>query len=333
MREHPDRRRTAVRAAAGVAVLVLGGGVVAIAAAAGSAHPTVRTDRRAGGGRLAVQGLPAPTAAPSTAATPSTGPILPRASGPGSAGTRAPATPASPGPAGAPSPGGTASGTPATPARPTAPARQPALALPPAWGTVGGAPGTGPRTPPGAVALTFDDGPDPTWTPQVLQVLGRYHASATFFDVGVQVARYPALARAEYAAGNGVGSHTWSHPDLTKLPAASVADQLDRSVAVITAATGHRPTCLRPPFDAIDPAVRTITAGRALAMMLYDVDPQDWARPGAQQIAARVLAAVHPGAIVDLHDAGGDRSETLAALPTILQGLRARQLTPVALCR
>ncbi|HVV29867.1 MAG TPA: polysaccharide deacetylase family protein [Mycobacteriales bacterium] len=217
------------------------------------------------------------------------------------------------------------------PVRP--PTTPPPAALPPALGSLHRAPGLPSPLPAGAVALTFDDGPDPTWTPKILAILAAYHARATFFVIGTNAHAHPELVRAEYLAGHGVGSHTWSHPDLTRLPAAQVQQQLQLTQVAVAQATGKAPTCLRPPYDAINAPVRIITAQNKLTMMLYDVDPRDWQRPGANAIAARVLAAIHPGAVVDMHDAGGNRSETVAALPLILQGLQARHLTPVAMCR
>lgn len=201
-------------------------------------------------------------------------------------------------------------------------------------GTVGHAPGTPKPLPVGAVALTFDDGPDPTWTPRVLAVLARYDASATFFDIGLQAQRYPQLVRAEWAAGMGVGNHTWSHPDLTRLTPAQLATQIGRAADVIASDTGGQaPVCLRPPYDAVDLAVQRATDGVHESLMLYDVDPRDWSRPGVAAIVHRVLAAARPGMVVDLHDAGGNRSQTVAALPLILQGLAARHLTTVRICR
>jgi peptidoglycan/xylan/chitin deacetylase (PgdA/CDA1 family) len=214
-----------------------------------------------------------------------------------------------------------------------APHRSPPVKPASPLGTVGAAPGVHRPVPAGAIALTFDDGPDPTWTPQILAVLARYHASATFFDIGSRVHEYPRLVRDEYVAGDGVGNHTLSHPDLTRLTPAQVTLQISVAASYIRNATGHAPVCLRPPYDAFDPSVETVVAQQREALMLYDVDPRDWQQPGVAVIVARVLAAARPGAVVDLHDAGGDRSQTLAALPLILQGLAARHLVTVPICR
>ena len=221
-------------------------------------------------------------------------------------------------------------GTPASPSQPLLPAV--AVRIVPA-ATVGQAPGVAEPLPAGAVALTFDDGPDPRWTQQVLAVLARYHATATFFDIGVDAERYPQLVRAEWAAGMGVGNHTWDHRDLTTLSPDEVAAEVDRAAVAIQAATGAAPVCLRPPYDGIDPAVDAVVAQQHETVMIYDVDPRDWARPGVAAIVQRVLAAARPGVVIDLHDGGGDRSETVAALPYVLQGLAARHLATVPICR
>ncbi len=118
-----------------------------------------------------------------------------------------------------------------------------------------------------------------------------------------------------WTAGYPVEDHTWSHPDLTTLAAAEVGAQLDRTQAEIASVTGEFPTCVRPLFNAWDPTVLATTAARGLTAMSYSVDPKDWSMPGVATIVSRVVAAAAPGAVVDLHDGGGNRSETVAALP------------------
>lgn len=209
--------------------------------------------------------------------------------------------------------------------------RPPPLLLP---GTVAGAPGIPVPLPAGAVALTFDDGPDPTWTLRILAVLTAHHATATFFDIGEHAARYPQLVRAEWADGMGVGNHTWDHPALTGLSPAQVASEITRAAqAIAPDIGGSAPICLRPPYTAVDPAIATVSSSLHETLMLYDVDPRDWARPGVAAIVERVLSAAHPGMVVDLHDGGGNRAQTLAALPLILAGLAARHLVTVPICR
>ena len=181
------------------------------------------------------------------------------------------------------------------------------------------------------IALTFDDGPGP-YTPQVLSVLERYQVPATFFEIGEEVADYPRYSKIVAAAGFPVEDHTWSHPDLTTIPASSVASQIDMTRAEIQTVTGTTPQCVRPPYDAWNATVLSQIAALGLTTMSYSVDPRDWSLPGVQAIVNRVVGAAFPGAVVDMHDGGGDRAETVAALTQIIAQLRAMGYTFVSIC-
>ena len=181
------------------------------------------------------------------------------------------------------------------------------------------------------IALTFDDGPGP-FTPAVLSVLEQSRVPATFFEIGDEVVRYPQIARLVVAAGYPVEDHTWSHPDLTTIPVSGVASQIDMTQTEIRAVTGTTPACVRPPYDAWNSAVLSQVASRGLTTMSYSVDPKDWTLPGVQAIVDRVVGAAFPGAVVDLHDAGGDRSQTVAALPQIISRLEAMGYSFVPIC-
>jgi peptidoglycan/xylan/chitin deacetylase (PgdA/CDA1 family) len=185
-----------------------------------------------------------------------------------------------------------------------------------------------------AVALTFDDGPSPEYTSRVLAVLRRLRVPATFFVVGYLAAEYPALVRAERHAGMVVGNHTYNHPEIPpfdELPAPLVRDEIALANEELARA-GVRSRLFRPPGGSTSPTV--VRAARALGerVVLWSVDPTDW-RPGigAKQIIRRVLAAIRPGSIVLLHDGGGDRSATVAALPGIVKGIRREHLRLVAI--
>src|SRR3984885_6308815 len=212
-------------------------------------------------------------------------------------------------------------------------------AAPPAGAQSNGQPAfTTPEAPGGAatagqrgIALTFDDGPGP-YTPQVLSVLEQYRVPATFFEIGEEVARYPQYSKMVAAAGFPVEDHTWSHPDLTTLSASGVASQIDMTQAEIQVVTGTTPQCVRPPYDAWNATVLSQIAARGLTTMSYSVDPKDWTLPGVPAIVDNVVGAAFPGAVVDMHDAGGDRSETVAALPEIITQLRAKGYTVVSIC-
>lgn len=172
----------------------------------------------------------------------------------------------------------------------------------------------------GTVYLTFDDGPDPHWTPQVLDVLRRHGVHAVFFQVGQNVAAYPDLVSRIRSEGHLVGNHTWSHAKLTGLRNPAIRDQLDRT----DAALGERVRCVRPPYGATDARVSRVIDARGQRSVLWDVDPEDWARPGADRIVRRVVGRVHDGARVLMHDGGGDRSQTVAALEQVISRLQAQ---------
>ena len=181
------------------------------------------------------------------------------------------------------------------------------------------------------VALTFDDGPSPVYTPQILQVLTADHAPASFQIVGEEGAAYPAVLRQEVADGMTLTNHTWTHVDLATLPLSGWPGEVDNTDALLAGVTGHPTRCRRPPYGDTDAAVAGQLGQRGLAELYWDVDPSDYLRPGASVIVQRVLSALHPGAIVGMHDGGGDRSQTVAALPAIISGIRAvgYQIVPV----
>jgi peptidoglycan-N-acetylglucosamine deacetylase len=167
----------------------------------------------------------------------------------------------------------------------------------------------------GIVYLTFDDGPS-AYTPAILNILRATHSTATFFELGFRQAEYPAGAAQVRAEGSNVGNHTYNHPDLTALAAGQIRWQL---------AHGPRSKCLRPPFGATNPAVRRLFAQQGLREVLWTVDTKDWSRPGTTHIIqAATGPTVHAGSIVLLHDGGGDRSQTVAALPKIISILQQR---------
>ena len=185
-----------------------------------------------------------------------------------------------------------------------------------------------------AVALTFDDGPNPVYTPQVLRILRRMHVRATFFVIGFLVDAYPELVKREHAMRMAVGNHTYNHPEVPpfgQLP----RRLLDAEIALGSeslARVGLRPSMLRPPAGGWSRAVVSAAAADGERVVLWSVDPVDWEEGVTPaEIKARVLGAIEPGSIVDLHDGGGDRSATVAALPGIIRGIRHRHLKLVTL--
>ncbi|MEU0031290.1 polysaccharide deacetylase family protein [Streptomyces sp. NPDC006335] len=168
------------------------------------------------------------------------------------------------------------------------------------------------------VALTFDDGPSATYTANLLRYLAQNHARATFFTVGQNVVAHPALVRAEVRAGNEVGNHSYSHPDLTKLSSEQVAYQLNRTSAAIKAATGTAPALYRPPYGAINSTVRRATH---LSPVLWTLDTEDWKYPDATKVAQFVVSKVKRNDVVLMHDI---HPTSVAAVPEILRALTAK---------
>ena len=174
------------------------------------------------------------------------------------------------------------------------------------------------------IALTFDDGPYPYYTAQILAILQRYQVHATFFCIGKNVQNYPILVQQEYAAGNAIGNHTWDHADLTKLSRVGVQREITSAGAMIQHTIGVLPTLLRPPYGAITISVRTQIVQLHLVPVMWSVDTEDWQRPGTGAIINTALARASDGGIILMHDGGGNRLQTVAALPYVIEGLRQR---------
>lgn len=177
--------------------------------------------------------------------------------------------------------------------------------------------------------LTFDDGPSGTYTPQILAVLARYGAHATFFDLGSQVQQFPNLLRDEVAAGNTIGNHTWDHQSLAGMSKAQFDSEVSRTKRILGT---HGTDCLRPPYGATDGFTAQYAAQLGYRLQLWDIDPRDWSRPGVQGIVDNVMTNLAPGRVILMHDGGGDRSETVAALDRILRALTAQGWTFPTLC-
>jgi cellulose synthase/poly-beta-1,6-N-acetylglucosamine synthase-like glycosyltransferase/peptidoglycan/xylan/chitin deacetylase (PgdA/CDA1 family) len=181
------------------------------------------------------------------------------------------------------------------------------------------------------IALTFDDGPDPRWTPQILDVLSQYGAHATFFAIGSKVNQYPELARRVTAEGNEIGSHTFTHADLAGTSAWRQRIELTLTSNAVAAATGRRPTLMRPPYSSeptavtgVDFAAMRQAAATGQLIVLTDRDTDDWRRPGAAAIVGAAQPAKGHGAVVMMHDSGGDRAQTVAALRQLIPRLQAQ---------
>ena len=193
---------------------------------------------------------------------------------------------------------------------------------------------------PGEVALTFDDGPDPHWTAKILDILKAKHAPATFFVIGENMEAYPDLVKREVADGMLVGSHTYTHPNIAEISPGEMGLQLNVTQRLFQVITGRTMRFFRPPYlgDASPSTPREVAPllkARDLGYLSVGlrIDPDDWKRPDAQLIVSRTLdrlADANPetgGQIVLLHDSGGDRSRTIAALPHLIDAIRARGYT------
>ncbi len=202
---------------------------------------------------------------------------------------------------------------------------------------------------PGQVAITFDDGPDPEWTPKILDVLKREHAPATFFLIGLQAESFAGITSRIYREGHEIGNHTFTHPDISNISRAFVELEINLTEELFASRLGVHTILFRPPYsidqepDTTD-QVRPLKTAQDMGYILVGdkIDPNDWQdnpRPTAAEIAERVISHLPPcgtdirfcGSIILLHDGGGDRRQTVLALPAIIEGIRAKGLSIVPL--
>ena len=187
------------------------------------------------------------------------------------------------------------------------------------------------RMPARTIAFSFDDGPDPRWTPQILDVLRRHGAHATFFVLGSHAAEHPELIKRALREGNEVGSHTYTHIDMADAPAWRIRFELGLTQRALAGAAGIHTRIMRMPFSSVPNGLsaQEYAAARAAAredyvMVFTDLDTEDWARPGVAKIVAAGTPAGRQGAVVMLHDSGGDRAQTVRALDILLTRLSAQ---------
>jgi peptidoglycan/xylan/chitin deacetylase (PgdA/CDA1 family) len=178
---------------------------------------------------------------------------------------------------------------------------------------------------PMAIALTLDDGPDPVYTPQVLEILEQYDIKATFNMIGEQIRGNLSLVGEVSAAGHTITNHTWDHADMRRYSVSRIISEIDACNDALADA-GQQPTIFRAPYGYWTPAVFQACAARGLTPLGWSVDPQDWntARVNTQDIVRTVLKTTHAHDIILEHDGGGDRSNTVAALRIFIPELLAR---------
>jgi peptidoglycan-N-acetylglucosamine deacetylase len=184
------------------------------------------------------------------------------------------------------------------------------------------------------VVISFDDGPDPTWTPRMLDVLEKYNVHAVFFIIGLEAEKYPGLLKRIYRDGDEIGNHTFTHPDISSISPEMVRVELNLTERLFAAKLGVKSALFRPPYS-VDEEPDTADEVRPLELtqsMGYTtvgdkIDPDDWhdhPRPTPEQITQSVMDQLSRGSVILLHDGGGNRENTVKALPMIIEGLRAR---------
>lgn len=174
------------------------------------------------------------------------------------------------------------------------------------------------------IALTFDDGPSKQYTEEVLAILKEGGIKATFFVTGGSVSAHPQILREVFAAGHVIGNHTYSHPNLSMLEDSAIAKELNKNDALIYQTINVHPRLFRPPFGACNASCKKVVSNLGLKKITWDYMVDDWdiAKTTPEIIAGSVIKHASPGSIVNMHDGGGNREKTVAALPEIIAALK-----------
>lgn len=186
---------------------------------------------------------------------------------------------------------------------------------------------------PGTVALTFDDGPSPIYTPQILAILKKYDIKATFFVVGSNAKKYPEMIKAIHAAGHPINSHSMTHPMLTRLSNSALQYEIITPNKIIEEIINEKPLCLRYPFGVSNEHVRNSIRTAGMTPVPMGFNSFDYERPGTEKIISWVLKNVHSQQVILLHDGYDRREQTVAALPTIIEGIKKKGLGFSTICR
>ncbi len=181
-------------------------------------------------------------------------------------------------------------------------------------------------------AITIDDGPHPTWTPLILDVLKEKNVKATFFAVGANVQAYPELAQRIVDEGHVLSNHSWSHANLRGLSAAQFAAEVDQTSDLITNTYNVSVQCVRAPGGDVDQVVIDRLAERGYTTMRWDTSTGDFLRKGVEYQVNAIMAGLHPGSVILVHDGGGDRSQTVESLAQIVDNVRAEGYTFTTVC-
>ncbi|WP_346331562.1 polysaccharide deacetylase family protein [Prosthecobacter sp. SYSU 5D2] len=172
------------------------------------------------------------------------------------------------------------------------------------------------------VAMTFDDGPHPSLTPKLLDILKERNIKCTFFVIGKQVKMYPAIIKRMIAEGHEVANHTWTHASLTSRSDAQIRSELQQSEDALVSVANYRPQLIRPPYGAINTRIKQLMFSEfGYSTIMWSVDPQDWRRPGVSVVTSRLVNGAHPGAIMLAHDI---HPPTIQAMPGMFDQLLAK---------
>jgi len=177
---------------------------------------------------------------------------------------------------------------------------------------------------PKKVALTFDDGPNPTWTPKVLDILKEQRVKATFFVLGVCAKAHPALVLRAVQEGHEIGLHSYGHANMAHRGRSSVLSDLERNKKALPEAVRALPAWYRPPYGAFNTGLIRAVTDQGYSVALWSIDPRDWRKPGSTYIYRHILGHIHNGAVILLHDGGGNRAGTVAALDRLIPALREK---------
>lgn len=184
---------------------------------------------------------------------------------------------------------------------------------------------------PNSVVLTFDDGPHPRYTRQIMAILRGRDAPATFFIIGKHAEKYPQVLKEIIEAGYPVGNHSYSHSNLGQASYAQITEEIEKTEQIIRDQGGKPSRWIKPPGGGISPLLIDSAAGKGYKMIMWSVDPSDWKKVSPPQILNRVLENTRGGSVILLHDGGGDQSATVQALPAIIDHLRERGYNLVSL--
>ncbi|WP_433749387.1 polysaccharide deacetylase family protein [Paenibacillus amylolyticus] len=172
------------------------------------------------------------------------------------------------------------------------------------------------------VAFTFDDGPHPVYTPQLLEIFRGADGRATFFMIGQEMEAHPEIAAEVHREGHEIANHTYTHPDLTKLTLEDAGEELQRAERLVQEVTGQPARCFRPPYFGVNDDILSLAAERGYRTIgAVNGDARDWDNPGVEHILAHTRSAVKPGSVLIFHDGYGNRSQSVEAVRVLVEEL------------